>query len=1035
MTNKYSSTNSMILLLALVGCALFLRGPRIHAQQLATLNVTVTDPSGRVVPSAQVTLTNAQTSLVRTQSADRTGLAVLSALSPGDYRLEVNADGFSQYQQPLTLTVGQIASLATQLGVAAVKQTISVSESAATAVDTDKVESSQVIRPSQIADLPIAGRDFIDFVLLTPTANVGRSTATAAQSPFLETVLQLSFGGLRETHSSFFGLDGTDYSVSLSGVQRASPSLDWVQEFRVVDGPYSGDNGRNLGSVVSTITKSGSNQLHGSVYEYLRNNAVDADNLLSAPGLNTLRVNQFGGNLGGPIRHAKTFYFTGYEGQRRAASPTYSTFILGCIDNPGCMGPGTPSINQVKEQFGLQPEQLGSLLQIDNYDKAIGKITHVFNERNILNVGYLFSDDRKVNAPTAAPGQGLPSTYRDNPVRDQTVYANLLHLFSPSWTSETIVDYGTRVFHLTPKGAGFEPTLNVSDTLVSGGFTGSVSYYKEPQFESQENLTWVHGAHSIKFGGGFEPVWITADTTFFSPGAAIFTPQSFFGAGEFAGPPFGPGTPVQFLFLQPRSYFGQQIPTRPLPFANSLYAGSAAPAFVNSTTLKFWHRLANFYAQDQWKASPNLSITLGLRYDFDIFPSAADVRVIGKLHPTNYGNVQPRLGVAYALDQNKEVIRAGFGLFTGPWDYSDLMVGWQGASAFTPMNNPLVPDFTDPENHVVGLGASGVVGVSGPFLASQAFRSFTAGGVYPSPSILQQFPLGYVQLKFPNPYAEQASLELESSLGRGWILTTGYQYIHGLKMPVYLSVNGQPSGNLPDGRQAFTPADPRFGFALIATPTGFSVYNGAVVSVRKNFASHYSVLANYTYSKSIDIATDVQLTDTPQNYLDPNGDRAVGDNDIRHRFVLSVLAESPAEWPVYLRNFKLSMLNTLQSPRYFSILAGFDVNGDGYPFSDRTGTLGRNSYRGAPYYDTDVRLQRVFSLTERLKAVASMEAFNLLNHVNLQNIDQVYGAPDFLGPVPRQYGDNIGSPANPTFATPNFVSPARQLQASLRFTF
>ena len=310
-----------------------------------------------------------------------------------------------------------------------------------------------------------------------------------------------------------------------------------------------------------------------------------------------------------------------------------------------------PASTRSKSNSACSRSNLGSLLQIDNYDKAIGKITHVFNERNILNVGYLFSDDRKVNAPTAAPGQGLPSTYRDNPVRDQTVYGNLLHLFSPRWTSETILDYGIRVFHLTPKGAGFEPTLNVSDTLVSGGFTGSVSYYKEPQFESQENLTWVHGAHSIKFGGGFEPVWITADTTFFSPGAAIFTPQSFFGAGEFAGPPFGPGTPVQFLFLQPSSYFGQQIPTRPLPFANSLYAGSAAPAFVNSTTLKFWHRLANFYAQDQWKVSPNLSITAGLRYDFDIFPSAADVRVIGKLIPTNYGNVQPRLGLAYALDR------------------------------------------------------------------------------------------------------------------------------------------------------------------------------------------------------------------------------------------------------------------------------------------------------------------------------------------------------------------------------------------------
>ena len=1026
--------NKSVLVVSLVVCALFAQVSDVHAQRLATLSVTVTDPTGAIVPGAQVMLNNASTGIVRTQTVDSAGSAVLTALTAGDYQLNVKADAFSERTQPVTLTVGQVATITIQLGLVAVKQSIAVSESSVAAVETDKTETSQVIRPKQIADLPIAGRDFIDFVLLTPTANVGRSTATAAQSPFLETVLQLSFGGLRETHSSFFGLDGTDYTVSLSGVQRASPSLDWVQEFRVVDGPYSGDNGRNLGSMVNTITKSGTNDIHGAAYEYFRNGALDADNPLSAPGLHTLRVNQLGGNLGGPIRHSKTFYFTGYEGQRRADSPSYSTFILGCINTPGCMGPGTPSINQVKEQFGLQPEVLDSILQIDNYDKAIGKITQVFNDSNILNVGYLFSDDRKANAPTAPPGQGLPSTYRSNPVRDQDLFGNYVHLFNPRWTSESVLAYGIREFHLTPTGAGYEPTLDVSDTLVSGSFTGSVSYYKEPQFEAQENLTYVRGAHTYKFGGGFEPVWINADTTFFSPGAAIFTPQSFFGAGEFAGPPFGPGTPVQFLFLEPRSYFGQQVPTRPLPFAGSLYAGSAAPSFVDATTLKFWHRLANFYGQDQWKATPDLTLTLGLRYDFDVFPSASDVRVIGPLNPTNYGNVQPRIGVAYSPNGGKQVIRAGYGLFTGPWDYSDLMVGWQGASAFTPMNNPLVPDFQTP-NGVVGLGPSGVVGVSGPFLASQAFQNFTSGGIYPSPQTLQQFPLGYIQRKFPNPYAEQASLEVESQLGEGWVLTAGYQYVHGAKLPIYLSVNGTPDGTLPDGRQNFVPADPRFGFALIATPTAFSIYNGGILSLRKNFAKHYSLLANYTYSKSIDIATDVQLTDTPQDYLNPNLDRAVGDNDIRHRFVFSVLADSPSEWPAPLRNFKVSLLNTIQSPRYFSILAGFDVNGDGFPFSDRTGTVGRNSYRGASYYDTDVRLQRIVKLTERLSTEASIEAFNLFNHFNVQNIDQVYGAADYLGPVPTHYGDHITSPANPNFATPNYASPARLLQASVRITF
>lgn len=301
--------------------------------------------------------------------------------------------------------------------------------------------------------------------------------------------------------------------------------------------------------------------------------------------------------------------------------------------------------------------------------------------------------------------------------------------------------------------------------------------------------------------------------------------------------------------------------------------------------------------------------------------------------------------------------------------------------------------------------------------------------------MLQQFPLGFIQRKFPNAYAEQASLSVESALGAGWTVTAGYQYLHGIDLPVYYSVNGLPHGNLPDGRQAFVPADPRFGFALIATPTGFSIYNAGTLSVRKNFAKHYSVLANYTYSKSIDISTDVQLTDTPQDYLNPNADRAVSDNDMRHRAVISFLAETPENWPPLLRNLRFSMLNTLQSPRYFSILAGFDVNGDGFPFSDRTGTVGRNSYRGAAYYDSDVRLQRVFHAGKNSSFQASIEAFNVLNHRNVQSIDQVYGAADFLGPVPHQFGDGIGSPANPTFGQPNFTGPARQLQASMRLNF
>src|SRR5580693_2911317 len=399
---------------------------RLGAQQLAALSVNVTDPSGGAIPQASVTIKNVETGAKRSELSSATGLVVIPGLAAGDYELTVHAAQFGEYRATLTLAVGQIASLPVTLGLSAAKEQVEVRETVQ-GIDSQKSEISQVIERRDIADLPIAGRDFIDFVLLTPTANVGRSTAVGSQSPFTETVLQLSFGGLRETHSSFFGLDGVDYTTSISGVQRVSPSQDWVLEFRVVEGPITVDNGRNLGSVVNTVTKSGSNDMHGSAYEFFRNNRLDANNLLSAPGFNTLRFNQFGGDVGGPIRREKLFYFVGYEGQRRAESPLYSSFILNCTNNPGCLGPGTPSINQVKEMLGLQPENLGSILQIENYDKSFAKLTDVLSDASTLNFGYLFNDERNQHVPGAAPGQGLPSFYRNNPLRDQTFYANVLH--------------------------------------------------------------------------------------------------------------------------------------------------------------------------------------------------------------------------------------------------------------------------------------------------------------------------------------------------------------------------------------------------------------------------------------------------------------------------------------------------------------------------------------------------------------------------------------------------------------------------------
>jgi hypothetical protein len=1017
---------SLLLLLITTGSSV------LFSQQFATLNLTIADPASRVIAQANVSVRNVDTGVVRTGVSDKLGLTVISGLQAGQYKMTAEAEGFGAYETPLTLTLGEVASLQITLRIHAATERVEVHDTN-DGVEKERAESSQVVEPAQISGLPISDRDFIDFVLLTPTATVGRNSSTAAQSAFQETVLEISFGGLRETHSVFYGLDGINYTTTVSGVQRVSPSLDWVQEFRVVDGPDAAGGGLNLGAAVNTITKSGTNDLHGSLYYYGRNNSLDANNLLSAPGFNTLRFNQFGATVGGPVRKDRQFYFAGYEGQRRAQSPIYSHFILNCIDTEGCLGPGTPSINEVKTRLGLSPERLGSILQIGDYDNAFGKVTDVLNDRNTLAAGYLFTNVRNGNTAAASPGQGLPSSYRDNRIHDQTAYGNLFRLFSSRLASESSIAFGRRIFNMDSVGAGYEPTINVADTLYSGGFLGGVDFYSEHHFQSREVLTYSHDANSISIGAEFEPIWFSAQTPYFTPGVGIFSPQSFFGAGPFSN--FGPGTAVEFLFQQTQADFGNQVPQRTLPFEGGFYDGPDGPAREAADAVAFWHKLAAFYAQDQWRVRPNLALSFGLRYDLDFLPSVSDLRINGKMNPTKFGNVQPRVGLAYAFRDGKGVVRSSFGLYTGSLEYSSLINGWHGASAFTHMNQPLLPEFADPVNSLTGFGPAGMVGTAGPVLAGAAFSNFTHNGIYPSPSILKQFPLGFVKRDIPSNYAEHASLEIENELGNGWHLTAGYHYLHALRLLSSNTINGVPNGFLSDGRQKFTPADPNFGFVLYATASGWSVYNAGSVLLRKELAHRYSVLANYVYGKSIDLATEAQLQDEPQDYLEPQLDRAVGDNDVRHRLVLTIMGESPATWIVPLRNFEFSMLNTLQSPQYYSILAGSDVNGDGFPFNDRVGNIGRNTYRGASYYDTDLRLQRLFNITERLKLNGSLEALNVLNRVNVQDVDQVYGAGEFSGPIPKSFGDGVTSPANPTFGSPTFAGAARQLQLSLKLKF
>src|SRR5208282_2979032 len=283
----------------------------------------------------------------------------------------------------IDLRVGQTATVDVTLRIATGGEQIVVNTDAP-AIEPTMTEISQVIEKQQIQELPISNRVFTDFALLTPGVATSRTSLGTTFTEF--EVTQISFGGMR-SFSNEITVDGADFVNAQTGVQRATPPQDSVEAFRVVNNSYGAEYGRALGGIVNIVTRSGTNQFHGSIYDYLQNNATDARSLLQpAPDGNTLRQNQYGAAIGGPIKQDKTFFFVNYEGQRRGESPTYPESL---ISNLGL-------INAAKEAMGIAPENLGVLKTKDN-DYGIVKLDHQFNTDNRLSVRYSIEDGRDLN--------------------------------------------------------------------------------------------------------------------------------------------------------------------------------------------------------------------------------------------------------------------------------------------------------------------------------------------------------------------------------------------------------------------------------------------------------------------------------------------------------------------------------------------------------------------------------------------------------------------------------------------------------------
>lgn len=307
------------------------------------------DPTGAAIAKANIALRDLGTNQTFTTSSSDMGLYVFPNLPTGDYELTAEYPGFSKYTRSgITLRVGQTATADIDLSVAAAGEAVTVTAGVAP-IEPTKTEISQVIETKQIDSLPISGRLFTDFALLTPGVATGRTSLQSTITEF--EVTRVSFGGMRDL-SNEITVDGADTINTVTGSQRSTPPQDAVSEFRVVNNSFGADYGRALGGIVNIVTKSGTNKMNGALYEYFQNDAMDARSLLQpAPQPDVLRQNQYGIELGGPLVKDKTFFFVNYEGQRRAESPTYPASL---VDNIGF-------INAAKAALGLAPENLNVL--------------------------------------------------------------------------------------------------------------------------------------------------------------------------------------------------------------------------------------------------------------------------------------------------------------------------------------------------------------------------------------------------------------------------------------------------------------------------------------------------------------------------------------------------------------------------------------------------------------------------------------------------------------------------------------------------
>jgi hypothetical protein len=1004
-----------------------------------TIQGRVYDSSGAAIPQATVTAVNAATGFSRATTASGVGDYQIALLPPGDYTVTVEKAGFQKSAKKIHLDIGAAGSLDFSLFPGQVVAQVEVQDVGEVAEPTRTMVSS-VIDEQKIQDLPVNGRQFIDFALLAPGVKIG-DTTSGSTDVIIEPVTKLSFAG-QNIHYNFIAVDGADNISTASGTQKYTPSQEAVREFRVINSSYSSEFGRAVGGIVNIITKSGTNAVHGSVYEYFRNDKLDAGSILASsdpstctvPGdltsggctkLNKLRQNQFGFTLGGPIIKNRTFFFGNYEGQRRRESPYYNSIIL---NNLG-------AINTFETGIGVNTSTNGENLGVTrttDYNNLLLRVDQAINTKNNLFVRYFFNDGNLKNYSPLNDGFDLPSGFKNNNDKDHSIVGNLSTTITPSVVNELRLQYAHRSYDFPTVSA--IPHMEVANQFAIGVNRGNPDFYREGRFELVDSLTKNLGSHTLSFGGDYNWVRTTESFPLFYPFEATFVcinpdaanPTSICNISNLQD-----HDPVVIFFERFQKPDFNEDHFDPAVFQLNHYPDNVRNGAVGTLD----HTYSGVYGQDNWRATQHMTINLGVRSDWETWPSRAVNTQVG---------VDPRLGIAYSLGTSRNlVIRAGIGLFHGIIPAPLLACqepSCGGNTKFRPEEDNL--------NSVSQLfGFVSNVGPGGGL--NQAFDALINQGTYPDFVNYVGVPFTFTGpasiVRFTQnhklPYGIQHSLALEFEPMKDTVLNISYLRTHGVHLGSFYNINQAPTGVcLPaqDSRgntgckPQFQPASANFVY-FEADSRWYSEFNGLLVNVNKRLTHHLGYGISYTWSKSLDNGPNPSFVLIPQDTFNFRAEKALSADHVAHRFVGTATFQGPTKKNAIVNDWQFSTIVSLESPHYFTKFAGLDTNGDGFTSNDRVGIEPRNTFKGDSFQSVDLRISRVFKITEKLSLQGLAESFNTMNTVNVRFFNTTYTAPDFI-PVGSPGTFREGSP-NPNYGTPRAIFSPRQIQFALRLTW